>query len=141
MLLGSLFARQAKIAAAVQAAQAAAAATEPPPALEPPPEPDPLFARLLAKVRSEPQRPDRDLPTLLAELGGAAANEVVLSKAHGHGSASYEAALESSIRMMDKWQAEVGDIKAGNGRGILISEAESETLRAAGAEDELSDRW
>jgi hypothetical protein len=129
--------RQKRIADAIQAAKSAPPVPEPPPPL---PDAAELARRtkeaaLYEKIKSEPRPADRDLPGLLAALGGCAANEVVLSKAHGHGSASPEAALESAIRMMDKWGATVA------GRSMLISEAECDTLRAAGAEDELNDHW
>jgi hypothetical protein len=82
---------------------------------------------------------------LLAALGCSAANVVRLSKAHGYPRASESVALESSIRMMDKWHADVGDVDhskgQGNCGGILISATEGQTLRAAGAEDELPDHW
>ena len=45
--------------------------------------------------------------------------------------------------MMDKWHADVGDVDHSQGQGpcggILLSAAECQTIRAAGAEDELPD--
>ncbi len=135
--------RQKRIAEAIQAAESAPPAPEPPPG---PPDPAEVARRereagLYERIKSEPRPLDRDLAGLLADLGCSAANVVCLSKAHGFASASWEAALESSIRMMDKWHADVGDVDQGTGRGILVSGVECQTLRAAGAEDKLADHW
>jgi hypothetical protein len=143
VLLCGPIARKARIAEAIQAAESAPPAPEPPPA---PPDPAELARRakeaaMYERIKNEPRPSDRDLAGLLAALGCSAANVVRLSKAHGYPSASPEAALESSIRMMDRWHADVGDIDLGHGGGLLISETECQTLMAAGAEDELADHW
>jgi hypothetical protein len=143
VLLCGPVARQKRFADAIQAAESASPTPELPPA---PPDPAEVARRakeaaLFERIKSEPRPADRDLAGLLADLGCGAANEVRLSKAHGFPSASEETALESSIRMMNKWHANVGDVDQGHGRGFLISETECQTLRAAGAEDELADHW
>ena len=118
--------------AQITAARHAPRPAEPSP---PPPQMDPEEVALIARIKAEPQPPDRDSAALLGALGCGAANQVVVSKARPQPSASPQANLESSIRLMDKWTATVG------GRSMLLSKAEHDTLQAAGAEDKLPDLW
>jgi hypothetical protein len=138
--------RRKRIAEFVEAAESAPPAPQPPPA---PPDQAELDRRarevaIRERIEKEPSSPDRDLAALLAALGVSAANVVRLRKAHGCASASEDVAQESSMRMMDKWHADVGNVDKrdeGHCSGILVSGTECQTLRAAGAEDELPDLW
>jgi hypothetical protein len=79
--------------------------------------------------------PPRPLGEIIGWLGVPAAYHVTLSKPAGGASATLEAAQEMADRLADKWAADVP------GKSLLISRAEYEALKRAGAEDEVPDRW
>jgi hypothetical protein len=77
------------------------------------------------------QPPPRTLDALLTEVGGAAANQVLIGWAPGGSSASLEAAKE--MAKAASWVAKAG------GKEVWISEEEKTLLEQAGAEMELPD--
>jgi len=82
-----------------------------------------------------PEDPPRPIGEILAWLACPSANHVTLSKLGGGGGATLELAREMANRNANKWSAEVP------GKSMLISRAEYEALRRAGAEDALPDFW
>lgn len=128
ILLCGRIAERAKLEAIFDALQA-----QPARSAEQPPVPpsDKALAPRDAKEGATPA--PRDLATLLQELGGPAANQVVLSEAAGSASASLEAAAQMAASVRGWWCATAGS------RSILISAAERDFLEQAGAEEEIPD--
>jgi hypothetical protein len=77
--------------------------------------------------------PQRSVPELIAWLGCPSANYVTLKKLHSGVGATMKLAAEMAERRANKWEATVP------GKSLLIWPSEYESLKQAGAEDEVPD--
>lgn len=82
-----------------------------------------------------PEDPPRPIAEILAWLACPSVSHVTLSKLGGGVGPTLEIAREMAERNANKWAAEVP------GKSMLISRAEYDALKRAGAEDELPDLW